>query len=99
MVGSAPSSSRKRKSEGPKFYAVKAGHTTGVKLTWDDCKESITGYKGAICESIQLRYISSELEPNSEQINRSQRSRRPKTLWQAEQCLRQRVFQATSSMA
>ncbi|KIV99967.1 uncharacterized protein PV09_08478 [Verruconis gallopava] len=51
---SAPSTTssakRKRNSE-MKFYAVKAGHKPGIYHTWADCKEQITGYKGAIYKS------------------------------------------------
>lgn len=39
---------KKRKAPGqPKFYAVRAGHTPGVYATWDDCRQSITGFKGS----------------------------------------------------
>lgn len=31
-----------------KYYAVKAGHKTGIYYTWDYCKAQISGYKGAI---------------------------------------------------
>ncbi len=30
-----------------KFYAVKNGRTTGILNSWDECKKSITGFKGA----------------------------------------------------
>lgn len=30
------------------FYAVKQGRKTGIFLTWDECKEQINGYSGAI---------------------------------------------------
>lgn len=30
-----------------KFYAVRAGRTTGILNSWDECKKSITGFKGA----------------------------------------------------
>jgi ribonuclease HI len=33
-----------------KFYAVRAGHKAGVYHSWADCKEQITGFKGAVCE-------------------------------------------------
>lgn len=30
-----------------KFYAVKKGRNTGIFLTWEECKASVTGYSGA----------------------------------------------------
>lgn len=30
-----------------KFYAVRNGRTTGILTSWDECKKSITGFKGA----------------------------------------------------
>jgi len=41
--------SKKRKLNEQKFYAVRAGHTTGVYNLWEDCKTQITGFKGAAC--------------------------------------------------
>jgi hypothetical protein len=32
-----------------KFYAVKVGKEPGVYLTYKECEENITGFKGAIC--------------------------------------------------
>jgi len=50
---SPASGSKKRKVMGQsKFYAVRAGHKPGVYVDWSDCKESITGFKGASCECI-----------------------------------------------
>lgn len=34
-----------------KFYAVKAGKVPGVYLTWRECQDNITGFKGAIFKS------------------------------------------------
>ena len=34
-----------------KFYAVKNGRQTGIFMTWDECKDKITGYKGAVFKS------------------------------------------------
>ena len=36
-----------------KFYAVKKGKKTGVFLTWDECKEQVTGFKGAVYKSFK----------------------------------------------
>lgn len=42
---------RKRKlPDQSKFYAVRAGHETGVFISWKDCEKNITGFKGANCE-------------------------------------------------
>ena len=30
-----------------KYYAVKVGKTPGIYMTWADCSEQVTGYKGA----------------------------------------------------
>lgn len=34
-----------------KFYAVKVGKQTGIFKTWEECKQSINGYPGAIHKS------------------------------------------------
>lgn len=34
-----------------KFYAVKEGKKKGVYLTWDECKEQVNGYSGAVYKS------------------------------------------------
>ena len=34
-----------------KYYAVKVGKTPGIYLTWDECKENVNGYPGAIYKS------------------------------------------------
>jgi hypothetical protein len=46
-----PSNIRKRKLEDdpPKFYAVRSGHEPGIYLTWPECQEQISGFKGAQC--------------------------------------------------
>ena len=31
-----------------KYYAVKNGKVPGIYNTWDECKENIHGFKGAI---------------------------------------------------
>lgn len=38
-----------------KFYAVKAGRQKGIFLSWDDCKNSISGYSGAKYKSFPTR--------------------------------------------
>lgn len=34
-----------------KFYAVKAGRTTGIFMTWAECQKQTIGYKGALFKS------------------------------------------------
>lgn len=34
-----------------KYYAVKVGRKTGVFNTWDECKENVNGFKGAVYKS------------------------------------------------
>lgn len=34
-----------------KFYAVKNGRQTGIFMTWDECKDKVTGHKGAVFKS------------------------------------------------
>lgn len=36
-----------------KFYAVKAGRTTGIYNSWDDCKAQVDGFAGAIYKSFK----------------------------------------------
>lgn len=47
----SPGAGTKRKrTTGPKFYAVKKGFAPGVYEGWKDCLAQITGFKGAICK-------------------------------------------------
>lgn len=34
-----------------KFYAVKEGKKTGIYMSWDECKEQVNGYSGAVYKS------------------------------------------------
>ncbi len=50
-----------------KFYAVRSGRTTGIFLTWDECKASIHGFAGAEYKSFPTKkeaedFLSSERE-------------------------------------
>lgn len=48
----SPSAGTKRKrTTGAKYYAVKNGFKPGLYYSWNDCLAQITGFKGAICES------------------------------------------------
>lgn len=52
-----------------KFYAVKKGKNTGIFLTWDECKEQVTGFKGAVYKSFKtLSEAEAFLERNEEKI-------------------------------
>lgn len=58
--GVPESASKKRKAATqPKFYAVRAGRNPGVFSDWNQCKESITGFKGASCEWLYPLYLGS----------------------------------------
>ena len=52
-----------------KFYAVKKGKKTGIFSTWDECKEQVTGYKGAVYKSFKtLSEAEAFLGRNEEKI-------------------------------
>ena len=34
-----------------KYYAVRAGRSTGVFLTWAECQKQVTGFPGAVFKS------------------------------------------------
>ncbi|MBQ9608063.1 MAG: ribonuclease H family protein [Lachnospiraceae bacterium] len=34
-----------------KYYAVKVGKTPGIYLTWDECKDNVNGFPGALYKS------------------------------------------------
>ena len=52
-----------------KFYAVKNGKKTGIFSTWDECKEQVFGFKGAIYKSFKtLSEAEAFLEGNKEKI-------------------------------
>ena len=34
-----------------KFYAVKEGKKPGIYMSWDECKEQVNGYSGAVYKS------------------------------------------------
>lgn len=36
-----------------KYYAVKVGKKTGIFDTWEECKENVTGYPGALYKSFK----------------------------------------------
>jgi ribonuclease HI len=52
---STASKKRKLGEDVIKYYAVRAGKTPGVYLTWKECQEQITGFKGASFKSFFSR--------------------------------------------
>ena len=50
-----------------KFYAVKKGRKTGIFLTWDECKEQVTGFKGAIYKSFKTLEEAEEFVKGNEE--------------------------------
>jgi len=60
--GSNSSSTVPQKRKGSsqvKFYAVKAGHTPGVYLSWKECEQHISGFRGAVCECSRIAQMTS----------------------------------------
>ena len=52
-----------------KFYAVRKGKKTGIFSTWDECKEQVAGFKGAIYKSFKtLEEAEKFLKGNEEKI-------------------------------
>ena len=52
-----------------KFYAVKNGKKMGIFSTWDECKEQVFGFKGAVYKSFKtLSEAEAFLEGNKEKI-------------------------------
>lgn len=52
----AAAGTKRKRSSGSKFYAVKVGFQPGVYYNWNDCLTQVTGYKGAVCESVASEY-------------------------------------------
>lgn len=42
---------KRKRTGGAKYYAVKKGYKPGLYYSWNDCLAQVTGFKGAICES------------------------------------------------
>ena len=56
-----------------KFYAVKKGKKTGIFSTWYECKEQVTGFKGAVYKSFKtLSEAEAFLERNEEKIENTE---------------------------
>lgn len=52
-----------------KFYAVKKGRTTGVFITWDECKSQVSGFSGAIYKSFPSMKLANDFISNEKQTN------------------------------
>lgn len=50
-----------------KFYAVRKGKKTGVFSTWDECKEQVTGFKGAVYKSFKTLEEAEEFVKGNEE--------------------------------
>lgn len=50
-----------------KFYAVRKGKKTGIFSTWDECKEQVTGFKGAIYKSFKTLEEAEEFVKGNEE--------------------------------
>lgn len=64
----------KRKSN---FYAVKIGKQPGIYKTWDECKEQVSGYSGALYKGFQTKkeaedYLSGGLPINKPVANKDE---------------------------
>ena len=59
-----------------KYYAVRAGRSTGVFLTWAECQKQVTGFPGAVFKSFTtieeaenfVKGIVTQIEETGEQI-------------------------------
>ncbi len=57
-----------RISMAEKYYAVRAGKRTGIFTTWEECRECVHGYSGALYKSFKTReeacvYLGEEQSP------------------------------------
>ena len=50
-----------------KFYAVRKGKKTGIFSTWDECKEQVTGFKGAVYKSFKTLEEAEEFVKGNEE--------------------------------
>ena len=58
----------KRKSN---FYAVKIGKQPGIYKTWDECKEQVSGYSGALYKGFQTKKEAEDYLSGNLPINKS----------------------------
>jgi len=55
VIMSTASKKRKLGDDATKYYAVRAGKTPGVYMTWKECQDQTTGFKGASYKSFTSR--------------------------------------------
>lgn len=63
-----------------KFYAVKVGKTPGIYLTWDECKDNVNGYPGALYKSFKTMDEAVEYMGNVGFVDKSKASDTKDTL-------------------
>lgn len=92
-----------------KFYAVQQGKVPGVYQTWEECKEQVHGYSGAIYKSFPtaeeaMRYVTGQkasidpLEGNIGGDNRHRQQENGRERWQ-EMAGRQNVIENSECQA
>jgi ribonuclease HI len=52
LASSSAVPQKRKGSAQVKFYAVKAGYIPGVYLSWKECEQNISGFRGAACEYV-----------------------------------------------
>lgn len=58
----------KRKSN---FYAVKVGKQPGIYKTWDECKEQVSGFSGAVYKGFQTKKEAEDFLSGKSAVNSS----------------------------
>jgi ribonuclease HI len=53
-----------------KFYAVKVGKVPGIYTNWNECKEQVHGFKGAIYKSFDLEEDAKSYMNNEEKVEK-----------------------------
>jgi ribonuclease HI len=66
---SAAFKKRKLGDDVTKYYAVRAGKTPGVYMTWKECQEQITGFKGAQYKSFTSQKDAEDFTAGKEVAN------------------------------
>ena len=51
------------------YYAVANGYTKGILTTWNECKQSITGYKNAKYKKFDTEIIINDSEIIENKVN------------------------------
>ena len=63
---STASKKRKLGDDATKYYAVRAGKTPGVYMTWKECQDQTTGFKGASYKSFTSRQDAEDFAAGKE---------------------------------